>query len=478
MSLYRPIPPLTLAANVEAPLSPTAWRDYGKLLYWIFFFPQAIRDYVTPKPVPAATTSTADKSADDQPAVDPAAAKAAAEQAAQTAAQQKQASLVCISAILLPILAVLLALLSAAGQHWLGDLDWRALVRSGIGSVLLGLLLAGTVFLVNRLQKRPAHSIVLGVATGLITTLISMFTLGEFFDDHFLGMGRALGYGFLSGSGVGILSNLATTLAQPAKARPTSWHAGVGALVSGLVIFLINSFTPSDALFDLNLSQENGLAILSGVIAFFSGAQLGQRRPLDWLLNKIRLNWQLFRFTQDQQLGKFTQKATVFTHYAPGLEALFSPLAPVQLPVQPALPHVTYYPIAQLRPHVETWLDHEWERALTNADQLWRYTNQQKLLIGAVQQVLQEKSGEDQVTAVAQFVNKVGDIAWAMILYPLNRDALTVAKLQAERQPKPPADKVMATTVQTKARRYEHQRWQIRQEVTDLRDFGHLPLDL
>ena len=112
MSLYRPIPPLTLAANVEAPLSPTAWRDYGKLLYWIFFFPQAIRDYVTPKPVPAATTSTADKSADDQPAVDPAAAKAAAEQAAQTAAQQKQASLVCISAILLPILAVLLALLT------------------------------------------------------------------------------------------------------------------------------------------------------------------------------------------------------------------------------------------------------------------------------------------------------------------------------------------------------------------------------
>jgi hypothetical protein len=468
MSLFRPIPPLTLAANVDQPLSPLNLRDYGKLLYWIFFFPQAIRDYVGPKAalatikarqIPTATAPDAESDKADQ----------------NREMQQRQRVMAMMSALLLLALTAVVALVIFFIQMRL-DLRWGAALNSALGAPL-GLLLAGIVFLVARGQKQPANGIVLGVATGLTTTIISMFGLGELLDDHFLGMGRALGYGFLSGSSVGILSNLATTLAQPAKARPTSWHAGVGALVSGLAIFLINSFTPSDALFALTFSQENGLAILSGGIAFFSGAQLGQQRPLDWLLSKIRLNWQLFRFTQDQQLGKFTEKATVFTHYAPGLEALFAPLAPVQLPVQPALPHVTYYPIAQLRLHVETWLDHEWERALTNADQLWRYTNQQKLLIGAVQQVLQEKSGEDQVTAVAQFVNKVGDIAWAMILYPLNHDALTVAKLQAERQPKPPADKVMATTVQTKARRYEHQRWQIRQEVTDLRGFGHLPLD-
>ena len=462
MSLYRPIPPLTLAANLDQPLSPLNLRDYGKLLYWIFFFPQAIRDQVTPRPAKPATDDPTDK--------------AAAEHAAQVAAQQRQAILVRMSIVVLLGLTAIAVGITFFAQRQL-DLRWSAAFNSGASAAPLGLLLAALVWGVARWQNQPATGIVLGVATGLTTTLISMFGLGELWDDHFLGMGRALGYGFVSGSSVGILSNLATTLAQPVKTRPTTWHTVVGALLSGFVIFLINSVTPSDGLAELNFSQENGLAVLSGVLAFFGGAQLGQRRPLDWLLGKIRLIWQVGGLTRDEQLGKFTQRASFFTHYAPGLEALFAPLAPVQLPVQPALPHVTRYPIQQLRQHVETWLEHEWERGLANADQLWRYTNQQKLLIEAVQQVLQEKTEDDRVTAVAQFFNKISDIAWPMILYPSQRQSLTVAKLQAEREPAPPPDKVMATTARARTRRYEHHRWQIRQEVTELRRYGHQPLD-
>jgi hypothetical protein len=410
MSLYHPIPPLTLAANVEAPLSPTAWRDYGKLLYWIFFFPQALQDYVTPKPAPAAPAT--DESADDQTTVDP----AAAQPPVQATAQQKQAALVRISTLLLPLLTGLLALLTGAGQRWLGDLEWSALVNSGIGSVPLGLLLAGVVFQVNRLQKRPAHSVVLGVATGVVTTLISMFALGEFWDDHFLGMGRALGYGFLSGSGVGILSNLSTTLARNAQA-PTQ-PALVGALASGLLIFVINSYQPSDGYWAINLNQENWLAVLSGMLTFFGGAQLGQRRPLDWLLGKLFLNAQLRNVVTSQQDRQLIKGATIGNSYAPALELLFAPVASAQLPVQPRFPHVTRFPIRQLTDHLATWLEYNWEQGLDNADQFWRYTNQQPLVTDVIHQLIDEAQPDKQVEQIAQFADKFDGPHWTMLFYP------------------------------------------------------------
>ncbi|MCE7982999.1 MAG: hypothetical protein DYG89_17580 [Caldilinea sp. CFX5] len=416
MSLYRPIPSLTLAANVEAPLAPTAWRDYGKLLYWIFFFPQAIRDYVTPKPAPAAPT--ADESADEQATVDPAAAKAAAAAQAQATAQQKQATLMRLSALLLPLLTVLIALLSAAGQHWLGDLDWRALINSGMGSIALGLLLAGLVFQVSRLKNRPAHSIVLGVATGVITTLISMFTLGELLDDHFLGMGRALSYGFLSGSGIGILSNLAMSLTPDSKAQPSLRPGLLGALMSGIVIFVINSFHASDRFFGLNINQENWLAVLTGMLAFFGGAQMGQRRPLDWLLSKLFLNFQLRNIVVSEQDRQLIKGASIGNCYAPALEALFAPVASAQLPVQPHFPHVTLYPIRQLTDHLATWLEYNWEQGLDNADQFWRYTNQRPLVTDAIHQVLDVAQPDKQVEQVAQFADKFSGQRWPMLLYP------------------------------------------------------------
>lgn len=448
MSLYRPIPPLTLAANVETPLSSKAWRDYGKLLYWIFFFPQALRDYVTPKaaaaPAPAAPAT--DGRADDQGTVDPAAAKAAAEQVAQ----QKQAPLVRISAILLLILTGVIALITAAGQRWLGDLDGSALMRSGVGSVPLGLLLAGIVFQMNRLKNRPAQGIVLGVATGVITTLISMFALGEFLDDHFLGMGRALGYGFLSGSGVGILRNLAMTLTPDGKAQPSLRPSLLGALVSGLAIFVINGFHASDRFFDLNISQENWLAVASGMLTFFGGAQLGQRRPLDWLLGKLFLNFQLRNVGKQETARPYLEGTSVFSHYAPGLEALFAPTNAAYMSIQPHLPHVTFLPIHQLPLHLQTWLDFDWEAGLANAAQLWRYTNQYPVVNEGIHQVLEEADGTKQVEKVAQFVNKLDDAHWPLILYPAPRPAAARADKH-----KPPSKQVQAQ--QQRQQQYRHQ---------------------
>lgn len=451
MSLYRPIPPLTLAANVEAPLSPKNWRDYGKLLYWIFFFPQAIRDYVTPKPASASppTAPAANERAGVQATMEPTAGNAAAEQTAQATARPKQAALVQISTILLPLLTLLMALLSAVGQHWLGDLDWRVLLNSGIGSVPLGLILAGIVFQVNRVKNRPAHGIVLGVATGVTTTLISMFALGEFLDDHFLGMGRAVGYGFLSGSGVGILSNLAMTLAPESKAQPSRQPGLIGALVSGIVIFVINGFHASDRFFDLNISQENWLAVLTGMAAFFGGAQAGQQRPLDWLLGKLFLNFQLRNIGKNAAVRPYLDGTGFFSHYAPGLEALFAPTSAAYMNIQPHLPHVTLLPIRQLPLHLQTWLDFDWEAGLANAAQLWRYTNQYPVVVEGIHQVLEEADGTKQVEKVAQFVNKLDDAHWPLILYPAPRPAATKAD-----KSKRPSKQVQ--TQQQRQQQYRH----------------------
>ncbi|HEY9636753.1 MAG TPA: hypothetical protein V6D14_25360 [Coleofasciculaceae cyanobacterium] len=46
MSQHRPVPRLDLAPNLRRPLSLWNPLDYLRLLYWVFFFPQALRQYL------------------------------------------------------------------------------------------------------------------------------------------------------------------------------------------------------------------------------------------------------------------------------------------------------------------------------------------------------------------------------------------------------------------------------------------------
>ncbi len=387
MSLFRPVPPLYLAADVAVPLSPTAWRDYGKLLYWIFFFPQALRDYL-----------------------------------AVEEADGRQKTLLLMSAILLLIVTAIAAGVTGLGQIQLADLDRDAAVDGALSGVPLGLLGTGIVYLWNRWQQQPVKGIVLGFATGITTTVLGMFALGELFDDTFLGMLSALGYGFVGGSSVGIIGNLATTL--DGKAEASALRPALSAGIGGLLIFLLNSFNYSDVVFDLNFSQENLLAVLSGALTYYGGAQLGLRRPLDWLLGKLRLNWQLRQVTTSADASEFMRGTNIITDFAPGLEALFAPIAAGQLPGHPLnLPHVTRYAIPQLRHHLAAWLE-DWDHGLDNANQLWRYTNQQPLVITSVQQALEGSKPSQQVEKVAKFVDKMNDTPWPMVLYPKPRKAV------------------------------------------------------
>ncbi len=388
MSLFRPVPPLQLAADVATPLSPTDLRDYGKLLYWIFCFPQALRDYL----------AVADET------------------------QGRQNTLLVMSTILLLVVTAIAAGLTGLGQTRLADLDRDAAVDGAWGGLPLGLLSAVIVYGWNRWQEKPANGLVLGFATGITTTVLGMFSLGELFDNTFLGMLSALGYGFVGGSSVGIIGNLATTL--DGKAEASALRPTLSAGISGLLIFLLNSANASDFVFDLNFSQENLLAALSGALAYYGGAQLGLRRPLDWLLGKLRLNWQLRQVTTNADTREFMRGTNIIKDFAPGLEALFAPTATGPLPSQLNLPHVTRYAIPQLRHHLGAWLE-DWENGLGNANQLWRYTNQQPIVIASMQQALEGSKPDQQVEKVAKFVDKLNDTPWPMLLYPEPRKVAT-----------------------------------------------------
>lgn len=446
MSLYRPIPQLQLAANVQQPLSPRSVRDYGKLLYWIFFFPQALRDHVA---TPSATTTGGDR---------------------------RHLTLGMMAAILLIVVETVVAAAIYYSQHaWLG-LEERAALASTIGSAVTGLLSATVIYLVQRLKGKPAHAIVLGAAAGVTYTISSAFLLGEGLDRGMFDMLSALGYGIIGGNSVGIMQNLAFVLNDKLKRR-TVWQS-VGALLFGGGIFLVNGLQPHPEYwhFALDLSEENLWATLLGALAFWGGAQVGFYRPLDWLIGQIYLNVQLLNQPNAAQFRQFTKGTKPSTHYAPGLEALFAPTAPVPLDVQPYLPHVTLYPIQQLRFLIETWLYHDWERGVENAKQIWRYTRQRPITTSSLQQILHEGKPDDQLGQISKFVDKLDGDDWPMLFYTKQTDSKTVEAIQKSQQAAI-KDPLALATAQALQARTRHQRRLLRQAMKTTQLPLELPLD-
>lgn len=444
MSLYRPIPQLQLAANVQQPLSPLSLRDYGKLLYWIFFFPQALRDYLAlPDSAPpgnatnAATNTTATAPPPTQ--------------------QRRQRTVVWMSALLLLGLLLLSGAGIFAGQTQWANLAPKAALQGDVAAIPLGAVVAALVFALASWRKQPAQGVVLGVASGTTTSILTMLGLGDLLDSRFLDMVTALGYGFVGGSSIGIVGNLANTLRG--KAQPSAVHSVGGAGLAGLLIFLLNSTNYTEFVFNPDLSQENLLAALSGAVAFYGGAYLGQRRPLDWLISKIHLNFQLRDLLTDTSAQPYLRGKNVVNSYAPALEAFF---APITTPAQPIhLPHVTLYRIRQLPGHLQTWLEYDWEAGLANAAQLWRYTNQKAVVTSGVHQLLAEADSAKQTEKIAQFVGEVNKEDWPLILYPAPGQSLR-DRLFAKAKPPTATAKLSATQVSTQQQRQQFQQHLLR----------------
>lgn len=448
MSLYRPIPQLQLAANVEQPLSPLSLRDYGKLLYWIFFFPQAVRDYVAAKSGTSAGSGN-----------------------------RRQFTIGGMAAFLLFIVVAVVAVIIyyCSQGSWIG-LDQRAAREGAIGGALIGLLSALLIYLLQQIKGQPAHAIVLGMAAGVTYTISGSLLLGEGLDRGMFDMLTAFGYGLVGGNSVGVMQNLALVLNDQLKRR--TLLQTIAALLFGGGIFLVNGLQPNPEYWDFawDLSEENGWAAVLGALAFYGGAQVGFQRPLDWLIGKIYLNLQLFNQPSPAQFRQFTEGATVATHFAPPLEAIFARTVPVPLEVQPYLPHVTLYPIQQLRFLMETWLYHDWDRGVENAKQIWRYTRQRPVTTLSLQQILHEGKPDDQLTQVSKFVDKSDANDWLMLFYPKQADAKTIETIQ-QAQWAAIKDPLALATAQAQSARTKSQRRLLRQALKTTQRPEVLPLD-
>lgn len=448
MSLYRPIPQLQLAANVQQPLSPLSLRDYGKLLYWIFFFPQAVRDYVAVK--------------------------------SDTTAGSGGRRHLTIGGMALLLLFIVVAGMAVTIYYfsqgsWIG-LDQRAAREGAIGGALIGLLSAFLIYLLQRLKGQPAHAIVLGMAAGVTYTISGSLLLGEGLDRGMFDMLTAFGYGLVGGNSVGVMQNLALVLNDQLKRR--TLLQTIAALLFGGGIFLVNGFQPNPEYWNFawNLSEENGWAAILGALAFYGGTQVGFQRPLDWLIGKLYLNLQLINQPSAAQFWQFTKGATVATHFAPPLEAIFAPTVPVPLEVQPYLPHVTLYPIQQLRFLMETWLYHDWDRGVENAKQIWRYTRQRPVTTLSLQQILHEGKPDDQLTQVSRFVDRLDGDDWPMLFYLKQPDAKTIETIQ-QAQWAAIKDPLALATAQAQSERTKSQRRLLRQALKTTQRPEDLPLD-
>ncbi|MEZ4732666.1 MAG: hypothetical protein R3E79_36650 [Caldilineaceae bacterium] len=447
MSLYRPVPPLHLAANVTQALSPLALRDYGKLLYWIFFFPQAVRDYT----VVGEASETENR-------------------------KGRQRHLVEMALLLFILMVFIIVRLISFGQIRFIEINQPAALDSAVNGALIGLISASFVYLFHQWKQQPAHAIVLGIAAGITSTIISMFFLGELWDPGMLDMFSAPGYGVVGGISAGVMMNLALVLNDKLPGRSLlQWGA---AFLFGVGIFLVNSVEQHVEywVFALDLSEENLWAILGGILAFYGGTQLGIYRPLDWVLGKIYLNIQLYNQPTVAQFLQFTEGTAASTHYAPGIEAIFAPTAPTPLTVQPYLPHVTLFPVQQLRFLIETWLEHDWERGLANAKQIWRYTRQRPVTSLSLQQILHEGKPDDQLGQVSKFVDKLDGDDWPMLFYTKQKDSKTVESILEAKQATI-KDALTLATVRGQSARTRSQRRLLRQAMKTTQLPKDLPLD-
>ena len=459
MSLYRPIPSLNLTANVDQPLSPFNLRHYRRLWYWTFFFPQALQHHVRPKPAQTVQNSNGGLNTPSS-----------------GSGGRRWSTLTLMSLLILVVVLAICALALFYLQSAWAGLNQQAAWTGAVVGALIGLGSAILVYILQRSQGKLANAIVLGMATGVAYTIISTVYLGETLDRGMLDMLWALIYGFVAGSSIGVMMNLALVLTNEA---PPPILRALAALLFSLGIFLVNSLEPQPEYwrFRFGVNEEKLWASLFGALAFYGGAELGLRRPLDWAIGKLYLNLQLFNQPSPAQYKQFTEGTSLDTHFAPPLEAVFAPTAPAPLGKQPYLPHVTLYPIQQLRFLIEAWLDHDWERGIENTKQIWRYTQQRPITALSLHQILHEGKPDDQLGQVSKFVDKLDGDDWPMLFYPKGVTSKTIDTLQAAQLAAGKHDPHTLATLEGQNARKRHQRRLLRQAMKTTQLPLELPLD-
>ncbi|MEZ4866651.1 MAG: ATP-binding protein [Caldilineaceae bacterium] len=438
MSLFKDIPHFDLKPDGTRTLSSRSWQDYFRLLWWTFFFPQALRDDVARHDQNQAQRQTLLQMAATllvvllffTQAIIVLVQRIFIELATAAICQGVASGVVCGGGIAITAFFCarssetyaaakgLIGVLGEAVWHFLKP-RLRPFVHTVLHSALrrflqsvmqqLYRLLAakteakqGSSTSVGDKPKQPstppfAWYLVFGVAGGATGALAGNLLLTPIFNHTLVGWATMLLYGVWVGSGVGVTLNILIAVSEkPEQRRRTISRRNLwGALFTAPLMIVLQSIANREAFIDLRPATLGMAGV--GALVFYLSAWWAAKRPLDWLLHIDALN---------RQLKKDASQLTP--------------------------PHVTLFPLRNLQRCLESWLATDWGGGLKNAYQLWSYTYQYPQITAALHNVLKPLSDDQQVAFVTRFVDTKDDhgrgYPWPMILYHMRWRSKTVVK--------------------------------------------------
>ncbi|QWK11032.1 MAG: ATP-binding protein [Thermoflexus hugenholtzii] len=385
------VPRLDLAPKLKRPLQPWNPLDYLRLLYWVFFFPQALRWYVETFADPRYRKATGP---DLLPALreDPV---------------QKNMALMGLLSILLAVPFLI------TGLQWVGvPVNW-----GGVALIVMPSVLASVTLGVELGKEFGLSGVALGVALGVASSVAFSVAYGvanSVRSDKMLFalcvmLGMALGvvanvaFGVVSGVRFGVALVVAAGVAVGVM---VGRMFGALLLVIGLVISVwagVRSGMVSEVITGVVLSVV--LGVLSWVI---------------WVV-----------------LGIMASVATgVAISRFPDYLAVMLPTAWKWSRGGGNLHHVTLIPLPNVQKQLEAWLEIDWAAGVYNVNQILAYTLQFIPAVHAVNRVLERMPEERILPAVAELARAPYD--WNLVRF--SSASLQEALFREPKNPEPRLD--------------------------------------
>lgn len=355
MSQQPPVPRLDLAPKLERPLSLWNPLDYLRLLYWVFFFPQALRWYV-------------DRFGGEYIPKEEMTWQKMWEWLRQNPIQGQLLIQGLVLAVVIPVtLGLILQILNV-------PVNWFTVVLYVALGVLAGMA-GGAV-------RGVAAGLALGVTLGVMLSVVG-------------GVVRGVAYGVSVGMSFSWTKSVATGVAfDVAKGVATGVVGGVVLVVmvgiaggvAGYVFIFVALFVMSGLVGSVVGGVVGGVVhgVAFDVAAVASYVMLGVAagvavlRPDTWLIGSI-LNLRIIQ--NDSCL----------------------------------LPRITSLPLPNLDIRLQNWLQQNWEIGLHNSNQLLAYTLQFIPVIRAVNQVLSTTPSEQIICYTSQLAENPFD--WKLVRF-------------------------------------------------------------
>jgi hypothetical protein len=359
MSQHRPIPRLDLAPNLRRPLSPWNPLDYLRLLYWIFFFPQALRQYVHVYGglIP-----------NEHPSRKP----------VWLLLPNNTLRQLVLQGIVLTVIAPLAQGLVLNKIGFL--LDYNIILANSILIIILGIPFCFFIILSETenedINSKNTTQTAIPLCVGLSVTIsLAISTFSATSKEVFTNFAAITALSLIGGCWLGVAGAVVLSLLIDVS-NFVGVTVGIGMLLlSGFIGLMMPAQKVAT---DIGIVRTV-LFFMSSGAASIVGSCLAFLRPENWLFSFYLAQ----KFYKNNLVGQ--------------------------------LPHVTWLPIPYLSSQLKQWLRHDWEKGIINAKQIFVYTLQFIPVINALNQLLAEIPLEQVIYRVAQLAEPPYN--WELLRY-------------------------------------------------------------